>query len=113
VIKKCDKENGKKSSYTCQGCKRTMATNASNQIAWTLVANFESKMLNENSETYLIEVKTNGNATFGSYKQPKLRPFWQQMQFPSINFTFVPRQRSLSCSASCFNDPHCRSLDNK
>ena len=89
-----------------------MVTNGSNQIVWRLIANFESKMLNENSETYLIDVKTNGNASYGSYKQPKLRPFWQQMSFPSIKFTFVPRKRCLSCSASCFNDPHCRSLDN-
>ena len=124
VIKKCDKNNDddddadddkkKKSSYSCQGCKRTMSsTQLNQQVSWTLVANFESKMLNFKTETYEIDLKTNANETFGSNKQPKLRPFWLQMPFPSIKFTFVPRKRLLSGTATCFNDPHCRTFDNK
>jgi hypothetical protein len=113
VIKKCEKsDDDNDSSYTCQGCKRTMITNVLNKVSWTLVANFESKMLNFQNETYLIDMKTNGNETFSFYKQPKLRPFWQKISFPSIKFTFVPKPRSLSSSATCFNDPHCRTFDN-
>ena len=113
VIKKCDKNNEEKSSYSCQGCKRTMSSTQLNQVSWTLVANFEKKMLNFKTETYEIDLKTNANETFGSNKQPKLRPFWLQMPFPSIKFTFVPRKRLLSGTATCFNDPHCRTFDNK
>jgi hypothetical protein len=90
-----------------------MKTNALNQVSWTLVANFESKMLNFQTETYQIDLKTNGNETFGSNKKPQLRPFWLQIPFPSIKFTFVPKSRSLSSSAYCFNDPHCSTFDNK
>ena len=90
-----------------------MKTNTLNQLTWTLVANFESKMLNENSETYLIDLKTNAYETFGPIRRPRLRPFWQQIPFPSIQFTFLPKTRCLSCSATCFNDPHCKTFDNK
>ena len=90
-----------------------MLTNALSQVTWTLVANFESKMLNFQTETYQIDLNTNRNQTFGSNKQPKLRPFWQQIVFPSIKFTFVPKSRILSASATCFNDPHCTTLDNQ
>ena len=90
-----------------------MLTNQLNQISWTLVANFESKMLNFKTETYFIDLNTNRNDSSGSFKQPKLRPFWQQMTFPSIKYTFKPKTRCLSCSATCFNDPHCKTLDNK
>ena len=126
VIKKCDKNNDddddddadddkkKKSSYSCQGCKRTMSsTQLNQQVSWTLVANFESKMLNYQSETYEIVLKTNMNDTYGLFKRPKLRPFWQQISFPSLKFTFEPKTRCLSCSATCFNDPHCSTFDNK
>ena len=116
VIKKCEKsgKNNGKSSYSCQGCKRTMlTTNGLNQVSWPLVANFESKMLNYKAETYRIDLKTNRNETFGANKKPQLRPFWLNIPFPVIKFTFVPRQRSLSGSATCFNDPHCISLDHK
>jgi hypothetical protein len=113
VIKKCDKKDNEKSGYSCQGCKRNMLTNELSRMTWTLVANFENKMLNYKTETYQIDLKTNANASFGSYKQPKLRPFWQHIQFPSIKFIFEPRKRCLSCSATCFNDPHCITLDKK
>ena len=112
VIKRCEK-NDYFNDYTCLGCKRTMSANTFKQITWTLVANFEKKMLNFKTETYEIDLKTNANETFGSNKQPKLRPFWLQMPFPSIKFTFVPRKRLLSGTATCFNDPHCRTFDNK
>jgi hypothetical protein len=90
-----------------------MLTNELSRMTWTLVANFENKMLNYKTETYQIDLKTNANASFGSYKQPKLRPFWQHIQFPSIKFIFEPKKRCLSCSATCFNDPHCITLDKK
>jgi hypothetical protein len=91
-----------------------MKTNALKQtFSWTLNANFESKMLNYLTETYQIDLKTNMNETYGSYKSSKLRPFWQQIPFPSLKFTFEPKTRCLSCSATCFNDPHCKTLDNK
>jgi hypothetical protein len=90
-----------------------MKTNALNQVSWTLVANLESKMLNFQTETYQIDLKTNGNETFGSNKKPQLRPFWKLVRYPSIKFTFVPRQRCLSCNAYCHNDPHCKTFDNK
>lgn len=112
VIKRCEK-NDYFNDYTCLGCKRTMSTNTFKQITWTLVANFESKMLNYQSETYEIVLKTNMNDTYGLFKRPKLRPFWQQISFPSLKFTFEPKTRCLSCSATCFNDPHCSTFDNK
>ena len=108
VIKKCNKNE---SDAECKGCKRTLSKSAS-KFAWTLVANFESKMLNYQNEIYQIDVKTNANETFGQFEQPKLRPFWQLIQFPSLKLTFQPKERCLSCAAYCFNDPHCGTLDN-
>ena len=86
-----------------------LTKNGLNQVSWSLVANFESKMLNYLNEAYLIDLKTNANSSF---EAPKLRPFWHQITFPSLNINFKPKARCLSCAAYCFNDPHCRTFDN-
>ncbi len=86
VIKKCDKN--KANGYNCEGCTRTVKTNqtkALNTFSWTLVANFESKMLNYLNEHYLIDIKTSFNNSASSlFAASKLRPFWQNVTFPSV-----------------------------
>ena len=87
AISKCNQNSN---SVNCGGCLRTLKTsevniNSLSEISWNLVATFDSKNLNYIIETYLVDMITNLNDTLKSTtKSPKLRPFWQNVKFPSI-----------------------------
>ena len=83
AISKCNQNSN---SVNCGGCLRTLKTSGANinslsEISWNLVATFDIKNLNYLIETYFVDMITNLNDTT---KSPKLKPFWQNVKFPSI-----------------------------
>ncbi|CAF0960987.1 unnamed protein product, partial [Brachionus calyciflorus] len=79
---------------------------ADGEIIWDISVSLESKNLNHKNETYELELLSTKDSSL-------LRPLFANLILPTIQINFKYYDRPFSNFATCYNDPHCRTFDNK
>jgi hypothetical protein len=109
VVKQCS-SNKDGDDNGCNGCSQAFKKNPSfttnTVLIWNINVNMESKNLNYKQENYIIDILSNLNSSMH-------RPFFNNVQFPTISVTFDYYNRPLYNSARCNNDPHCLTFDQR